>query len=169
MTKERGDSSIYKRHSLNFGPSSTNTLNHNESTSVESIRSIPASSSGVSSTLSLHESVDEFIDIIQATTTPIDKIIGVHKTTPSISSMMPPTIPASSPPREPHPNPPIPPKPKLATHFTSKSLNDISKISESIQGITSIPTNRAQKNNYAQIMRMTKELLLNSNIEASLV
>ena len=111
---------------------------------------------------------------ISDATTPFDQLPGIHSVAqpPVLPSTLPPPIrntssPLTTPPTSP---PPVPPKPKLVSKHTSKSLNDISHIAESIQGIASISANRVPcKPNYAQIMRMTKELLLNSSIEASLV
>lgn len=150
---EDKDTSIHKRLSWNCGTKDEelrqNTLK-NKVQSTDSIRSIH-SSSGVSSTGSLHLSPDA------------DTIEDIYHNNNDIS-----TIHESSCNEEENIN--------EKDRHKSKSTTDISKLFEDLHtsevkdGISSvdIPTNlEKRKYSHAQIMKIKKQLLLSSNVEAS--
>ncbi|KAK3104745.1 hypothetical protein FSP39_009161 [Pinctada imbricata] len=155
------DASIYKRLSWNFGtkdhPDERENLLRNKVQSTDSIRSIH-SSSGVSSTGSLHLSPDgDICEEMEYESNNNDLDSSSLQNTQFLDS---------------NDNFGISEQDK---HIKSKSTTDISKLfqdlstSEVKDGISSvdIPTEFDKKKyTHAQIMRMKKQLLLSSNVEA---
>ncbi|XP_052718753.1 pleckstrin homology domain-containing family G member 5-like isoform X6 [Crassostrea angulata] len=150
---EDKDTSIHKRLSWNCGTKDEelrqNTLK-NKVQSTDSIRSIH-SSSGVSSTGSLHLSPDA--DIIEDIYHNNNDISTIHESSCNEEENI-----------------------NEKDRHKSKSTTDISKLFEDLHtsevkdGISSvdIPTNlEKRKYSHAQIMKIKKQLLLSSNVEAS--
>ena len=160
LQKDR-DPAIHKRLSWNLGAVDINieerlsNIRGSKTRSSESVRSMP-SSSGVSSTASLHASPETVEP--EPTDTNIDVDQGVEDIVRLAKHFSDSSMDAYD--------------EQLMSKTSSKSMPDISQliVSGQIQnGIASVelPHGQRRQMSHAQILRMTKQLLLNSTLEAS--